>query len=392
MHIPSYRVNEEMKSEIASLWYVPANDGKETAFLIKCYTPTVKALIKGCGLKLYFGKCGKFLCTGVKIQDIPDSPVIISGIQRNIEEHQALIQSIKEKLFPLFLFNEMDICHAWANIELFDEDALSLIEFLGNPDDLYVGDFNKEASSALDCFQFTLDNDLSFKEAYKIPVIEITPKIYDWTTNRHYFYGNDGFQEIEISEIDEGGNFENTIYSALGAVFKCNLFRNPQVKSGNKIRELTDILAYHKYGSFLIECKDLSVIQAGYERNQNRRLAGIQQQISKAIKQLTGAAKAFLKGEKIYNSEGKEISVSRKIPPHCIILITELMHSGDWDAIVNQLIDAMNITNAFFHVIDLQELINILKICSGKAEKIDYNLIERCKLCLEKRSIHIRTV
>lgn len=391
MHIPSERIYKEMKSEIASLWYVPANDGKETALLIKCMSPTVKALIKGCPFQLQFGKCGNFLCIGVKIQDMPDTPVLISGIQRDREEHRALIQSIKEKKFPLFLFNEMDVCHAWTDIELSDQDASDLIEFLEDEDALYVGPFDKNASFALDCFQFTLDNAMHFKDAHSIPTLEITPKVYPWTTNHLYFYGNEGFQEIEISKIDEGGNFENTVYCALGEVFPPALYQNPQVKIGNKIRELTDIFASHEYGSFLIEIKDLSVIKAGYERNQDRRISGIQQQIEKAIKQLTGAAKAFLKGAKIYNSQGNEIIVDRTIPPHCIILITELMNSGNWDTIVNHLIEAMKSTGAFFSVIDLQELMTILKLCSGDPKLIDYNLMKRCELSVKKKSIHVRT-
>lgn len=50
MHIPSERIYNKMRSEAASLWYVPANDGEETAFLLKIPTPTIKALISGCSL------------------------------------------------------------------------------------------------------------------------------------------------------------------------------------------------------------------------------------------------------------------------------------------------------------------------------------------------------
>ena len=392
MHIPSERVYKEMVSEKASLWYVPANEGTETAFLIKCMSPIVKALIMGCSIQLQFGKCGNFLCTGVKIEDIPGKPILISGIQRHKEEHLALIQSIKKRRFPLFLFNEMDICHAWADIELSEKDASDLIDFLGDESSLYVGAFSKKACFALDCFQYTLDNTMSFNDAYSIPVFEVTPKVYEWTTNRIHIYGNEEFQKLEISDIDEGGNFEKTVYSALGSVFQSTLYKSPKVESGNNIRELTDIFAYYEYGSFLIECKDLSVIEAGYEREQDRRLSGIQKQIEKAIKQLTGATKAFSKCEKIYDFQDHEIDVDRTIPPHCIILVTELPDIGSWDNIVTHLIAAMKLTGAYFHVIDLLELINILKLCSCNPMLIDYNLIERCKLCIEKRSIHIRAV
>ena len=48
-------------------------------------------------------------------------------------------------------------------------------------------------------------------------------------------------------------------------------------------------------------------------------------------------------------------------------------------------------THGFFHLLDLRELITLLKGSSGKAELLDYNLMERCKLFAEHRSVHIRS-
>lgn len=103
MHIPSEKVYNKMRSEIASLWYVPANDGNETALIIKAPTPTIKAAILGCPLKLFFGKEDAYLCKAVMIEDVPGSPVIISGVQIEAEEHQALLKSVQQKSFPVFL-------------------------------------------------------------------------------------------------------------------------------------------------------------------------------------------------------------------------------------------------------------------------------------------------
>lgn len=102
MNIPIEKVYNQMRAEIASLWYLPANDGKETAFIIKAPTPTIKAVILGCNLKLIFGKEDSYLCNGVIIEDVPGSPVIISGVQVEAEEHQALLKSILQRKFPIF--------------------------------------------------------------------------------------------------------------------------------------------------------------------------------------------------------------------------------------------------------------------------------------------------
>ena len=82
----------------------------------------------------------------------------------------------------------------------------------------------------------------------------------------------------------------------------------------------------------------------------------------------------------------------RTIPPHCIVLITELMTSGNWDSITKQLLDAIEETGALFHLLDLREFITLLKQSSGKPELIDYNLVERCKFFCQKQSVFIRGI
>lgn len=86
-----------MISEPAFIWYVPANDRSELAILVKVPTPSLKALISGCTLKLLFGIDLPFLCTGAMIFDVPDVPIIISGVQRDAEEHEALVRFLSDR-------------------------------------------------------------------------------------------------------------------------------------------------------------------------------------------------------------------------------------------------------------------------------------------------------
>lgn len=391
MHIPSTRVYNEMNFEEASLWYVPANGGEALALLIKLPTSSIKALIVECPLKLYFGKKDYYLCNGVRILDIPDAPLFISGVQRESEEHSALIRAFKEREFPVFVYNEMDVCLAWTNIKIKEEDAFGVLDFLGQKTELYVGTFTKEASNALDCFCFSVDSTMMYPEAHIVPTLEITPVLESWRINDIYFFGVNDYHNIIINEKNEGEMFERAIWASLVSVFPLTLYKSPQVKIGSKMRELTDVFSYYTYGSFFIEAKDLSVLNAGYNRNQKRRTLGVQKQVKKAISQLVGASKAYLRGESIFGSSGTELKVNREKPPHCIVLITELMNWGDWSEIETQLFQAMKITGAFFHLLDLREFIAILKGSSGKAELFDYNLMQRCKLCVEESSIFIRS-
>ena len=380
-----------MRSEIASLWYVPANDGNETALIIKAPTPTIKAAILGCPLKLFFGKEDAYLCKAVMIEDVPGSPVIISGVQIEAEEHQALLKSVQQKSFPVFLFNEMDICVASSIIQLNFNDSEKILSFIKS-EKLYSGNFDSLASAVLDCFEYTLDKALPYQNVHEMDIVEIAPDIGEWETNKIYFLNQAIAQKTDIAEKDEGGIFERTIWGSLESVFPTTLYKSPKVKIGEKTRELTDVYAYYEYGSFLIECKDLSVIQAGYERNMDKRIGGIQKQIKKALKQLVGATNAFKRGDIILDNANKAIVVDRSQPPHCIVLITELITSGDWNEIAELLIDAVQQTGAFFHIIDFREFITLLKQSNGDPKLIDYNLMERCKICLEKRSVLIRGI
>lgn len=391
MHLPSERVRREMRSEEVSLWFVPANAGEEIALLIKAPSSTIKALIAGCPLHLLFGRKGAYLCAGVRILDMPDAPITISSAQREAEEHQALLRALQERRLPVFLFNEMDVCLAWTNLELTEEAALQAAEMLGDVETLYVGPFTPECSHALDCFCYSTDNTHTYPGAFTVPLVDIPTILQHWRTNYLSFIGFRGHHSIKIDDHNEGEMFERAVWASLESVFPFTLYKGAQVKIGNKTRELTDVLAFYEYGSFLIEAKDLSILQAGYERDQERRTKGVQKQIKKAIGQLVGASKAIARGERVFDADGEELNIVRDKPAHCIVLITELMHWGDWGEVETQLMDAIRSTGAFFHLLDLREFIMLLKGSSGKAPLFDYNLMERCKLFTQKGSVHIRS-
>ena len=197
---------------------------------------------------------------------------------------------------------------------------------------------------------------------------------------------------ISIDDRDEGEMFERAVWASLESVFPFNLYKGPRVNIGNETRELTDVLAFYERGVFLIETKDVSILQAGFERNVERRLKSVQKQVKKAIKQLIGASKSISRGDCIIDTNKNELFMIRDEPAHCIVLITELMHLGDWNEIEQQLIDAMDTTRSFFHVIDLSEFIRLLKGSNGQARFLDENLMERCKIFEKTRSVHIRGI
>jgi hypothetical protein len=391
MHIPSERIDKEMRSEEVSLWVVPANGGDEIAFLVKAPMSAIKALFAGCSMEFLLGRDGSYLCHGVRILDSPDAPLLISGAVTVKEEILAIKRLFQDRQCPLFLFNEMDVCLGWTYLEVSEEDACAINESVRNFESLQAGEFDRNFNHALDCFCYSADPTQFYSEAKEIPVVCMGLDIEPWRANKNHFIGVRESHVIEIDDSNEGDVLERAVWASLESVFPLTLYKSPLVRIGGKVRELTDVLSFHEYGNFLFESKDLSIFGSGYKRNQARRVSGVQKQITKAIRQLVGACKAINRGERVFSQNGVELGVVRDKPSHCIVLVTEIEGPGDWSRVVRELMTAMKDTGSFFHVLDLRELITLLKVSSGRADLLDCNLMERCRHAAKLCSVHIRS-
>ncbi|GGY05589.1 hypothetical protein GJV26_18290 [Massilia dura] len=391
MHIPSSRVYNQIHREEGGIWFVPANGGKETAVLIKAPTSALKALVAGAPLTFVFAIQDKYLCCGTRIYDVPGAPLLLCSIQRHNEEHATLRRIAAAGRSPIFLFNEMDVCVAWSDSMIANDEKAMLIDFLSIPEGFYSGKYPEAAPNFLDavCEATNLQKRITSTEDFL--AIETTVAHGPWASNMVSFPGIRDTQSIVIDDLNEGGVFESAIWASLESVFPFNLHRSPQVTIGKKQRELVDVTAFYEHGSFFIEAKDLSILASGFDRTRERRLAGIQKQAKKAIVQLTGACKAAKRGEKITDRHGNPILLNLNQPIHCIALLSDLMHEGDWKAIEKSLRDAVLETGDFYHILDLRELVTILKCSKGDQRLLDYNLMMRWEQFVKTGSVHIRS-
>lgn len=390
MHIPSARVYKEMQSEVASLWVVPTVGEGDVALLLKTTSASLKALVAGCPMSLVFGVQNNFLCAGARIHDIPNHPLFVCGVECHEEDVPTLGRILDIRNIPMFLFNELDVCVAWSNLMLTEAHAQEIRNTISESH-FYVGPFNKDASYALDCLCYSTDRTQGAEGATVIEFAEVPVTFEKWHANHISFIGVNDSQTVTIDDPNEGAVLERATWASLESVFPLTLHMSPQIKVGEKIRELTDVLASHEYGSFLIEAKDLSIFQSGFLREQSRRTNGAQKQTQKAIMQLIGASKAARRGDPIADKSGKPLCINLEQPFHCIVLLTELMHDGNWNEVEQQLRQAMVETGDFFHILDLQELITILKCSKGDPQLFDYNLMERCKHFAQSGTVHMRS-
>lgn len=216
-------------------------------------------------------------------------------------------------------------------------------------------------------------------------------QIEKWVAVNNHFLGAIESFSVNIEDANEGEMLERVIWASLESAFPTTLHKSPEVQIGKKRRELTDVFSTYEHGSFLIEAKDLSVYKTGLGKNLKDRTDSVQKQVRKAIKQLKGAVKAFSREDAIFDCKGEELTIDRSQPPHCIVLITELMECGDWSEVFKLMVEAIEGTGACFHLMDFREFMTIVKASSSKPELLDSNLMERCKLFCESPDVHIRS-
>lgn len=390
MHIPSARVAREMYSEPAAVWFVPANAGEELAFLIKAPTTCIKALVAGCRMSLVLSSYEGVLCARVRIYDVPGAPVLVCGVARHFEEHESLLRFAKDKASPVFLFNELDASVAWSNALLGEEESKRISNLLAGSE-LYTGPYTARESLVLDRFCVSVDPSLSAKIcASPIPFEELPVALEGWRSNLISYVGVGTHHDVLVGDPDEGGVFEAAAWASLEGMFTGSIWRAPTVKIGDSERELVDVLAYYPYGTFLIEAKDLAILSAGPTRQRERRVAGTIKQAKKAITQLVGASKAVRRREVVKDAGGRILAPVVTQPMHCIVLLTEMMHEGDWSQVARLRQRAISETGEFFHALDFAELNFMARIAKGRATNFDALLIERCRHFAERESVHLR--
>ncbi|MEZ4828788.1 MAG: hypothetical protein R3C61_21255 [Bacteroidia bacterium] len=384
---------KELMSEEVGVWYVSDEYGSK--MMIKIPSNAIRSLIKGCKIDLTFGKDEKggksYFHTGARIFDDAISHLNISNPNRHYREYKAIQNILNDECIIVEFYNEIVVCVATTELKIKIQERNRLLDFMGDINELYVGDYNSEISSSLDAFDFTLDASNPNKGTYKIPVVSVDCQLENWQNVNVTFVGISEAHELNVSNLDEGGTFEKQIWASLETLFNFGLYLNPEIVESNKKRELTDILAFYEYGVFLFETKALGVLNLDKEQTIERKVSNIQKQIRKAIGQLVGANKKVEKNLQIVSFNGKEIHFNRNIIPHCIVLVSELLPFREWTDLELEMMQTMVEENIYLHVLDFREFMNFVKAAGGNKENFDYYLMHRAEKFAEVKSIHIRS-
>jgi hypothetical protein len=300
-----------------------------------------------------------------------------------------LTEILRRESTPLFLFDELCRCVAWAEVSLEAGKVEEVEEMVGNIKDLYSGKTDSDVSRALDCLDLSVSPKRIISGARVVPVAEVGLTCGEFVHSEIYSYSIYESHAFNLENKDEGGGLEQSVWQLLESIFPLDIYRSPQVEDGKNYRELTDILCLSRFGLFLFEAKAISVYSSISDRDTERRVKNLQKQVRTGIKQLKGAVRAIRAGKKITTNVGTKIELDREIVPHAVVVVSELLHFGNWNEIVVDIIDTAKESNILIHVLDLREL-TLLVAASRESNLFDYQLMERFKHFVSFKSIHLR--
>tara|TARA_A100000171_G_scaffold36127_1_gene34793 strand:- start:1423 stop:2628 length:1206 start_codon:yes stop_codon:yes gene_type:complete len=388
------RLNLEIINEEASIWFMIDLYGTPTV-IIKAPSNTVKSIINGCNTEILVGidksRNAPIVHIGIKIFDFPENPMILSGSNRFEEDNIYLIKFLRSQESRVALYSELGICVALGNANLNQSMADRALKLVGDPLNLYIGDFSEEVMNSLDCFDFTVDKTRASKNVYEIEIISVDCIFNNWSDMIRDFIGLNTQEEFSIKDINEGSTLESQVWFSIEDLFHFNIHLNPQFSTKDGSKELTDILAFYELGIFIFETKCLSIYSTSSPPSLDRKVRNLQNHIKKAIRQLIGAKNKIQSKNEIFTKKGKLIDFNRYIIPHCTVLVSELIPFGDWTEIENEIIRATIEEKIYLHIMDFREFINFVKNSQGKKENLDYLFMDRAQGFAETRSIHMRS-
>ena len=386
------RIDKELRHERAGVWYI--SDSYGSKILVKLPSSTIKAIIKGCRFELLFAideDCTpKVLHTGLRIFDDQQNPQLVMNTQRFLRDHFALLKIMYLERVQVQFCNELSAVQTFGDLKLDEWDRHRVLAFLGNPKQMYVGDFNGRLNRSLDKFQAILNPREDESIEVNMRDLSIIGAYEHLENINHSFYGGEEPVHTNIGDALEGEQFEKEIFVVLQSLFTDRTYHAPKIKSKSSLRELIDIFAISDYGVFLIEAKALGVYEATDDRTMARKILGLQKQIKKAIGQLVGASKTIKEGQGIFDSNNSEIVFDRGLFPHGIVLISEMMHFGDWSSTVQLIIETMSECKMFIHVMDLQEFLQFIGYSNQDKDIFDSLLMQRAEKFVSNPKLHVR--
>lgn len=375
-------------SEQVGVWAYVDPDSESSVIVIKAAGTAAKSISRGAAVKLYLGVAGSsklFLGGGLKIYDTHDNPMLIPIFARTESEVIGWRNIVKGRNFRVVVMDEFDApvlggtgCLNRVSQTL--PKVLATASWISNAQALepfiesicHAIDPRYVHSTSMPAHVHDLELQLELKQTLIISASE------------------SGTFQYDLNDIDEGLTQEKHLHQHLHLSFGDNVFLSPRIERGKKIRELTDVLVVSKESTLFFESKALCLNHSKDESHYERRVGKVISHAKKAIGQLEGAVKSYRKPEhKVMNSAGTELPRSDSPNQTAIVVISEFVPHQNWESILKLIRHAYLKSDIRIVVIDLAELMRLLKISSYQKKNLGFLLNQRFIASLEYETLEI---
>lgn len=374
-------IANQITGQDAGLWFWEKFTKK---IIVKAPTHTIKEIYQGKEIFLYIKSEQYFsrdvLFTGVAINDFRENPAYIFGINRFKDEIKIIEKLFLEESLEIDFYNELGIAVLSAMLRVNDELRDTVFSEIRNCN---IDDEDFIVEPYLDKFQE------EYIKNRKIKHLELN--IDNFKVVNNHIIGQE-IIKYAIIDQDEGKLLEDKIFATLDNMFGTDLFHSPYFIRQNLKVELTDLFCFSDNGVFIIETKAMSVFNVNTNITTDRRIANLHKQIRKALKQISGVCNnLYTKEVSIYDSRNhQEIIFDRKICPHCIIIVDDLIPLGEnWHQILIEVFKQMIDNKCYTNILDVKEFIKLVKFSNNSKYNLDCFLLERCQAVISNENLFV---
>lgn len=398
MFLPNKHINLYLESENIGFWIDYSYEDKSVGIIVKIPFTAIKGILLNAKVEFHLAiasASSRHLCIGMTIYDIEENPAVYVTTIRDKREvkglHKLLYGSYDN--ITLTFYNEFTHPVVWADVKFEDgflEESKRLVNvgfsttksFKNSyeaSDSFYkkiIPDFvcNNEYDTQINSSYLKLENIKSILSSVVVP--GLSDLSYDLSEGEN---GSEGYVQEEM------------IAHALSYLFGDEVLRSPNIKQGDKTRELIDVAVIDSSSVLLIESKASAIIEKGKLVSLPRRNSNTYGLIKKAISQVEGVAKLCKNGV-VFFTDGKngEIMPSQNI--HIIIVVSEIIYD-DPDSQFNHSTNSIYDDNGCkVQLMDLGMLINFIKLSRMNKVRFWKKLDERFELSYKNLTYNIKDI
>jgi hypothetical protein len=342
------------------VWPELVNDGADVELAIKLTTDMIKALYKGAKMTLIIvvvriqGKAVRIV--GLLLEDQKDDPAFVHQPQTDATEVKLFDSLLRKERLWINVFDELVRPVLDGVMILNETEANHAKQELERTRPHYGGHAVSLLEKAMNLAMRDCRNWRSGKARIEADVWQ--PIAVELQQLRPVNVASAEAGEFSVTDQDEGGGLEKSVYLLLEANFPGSAHLSPQFLKGSIWREFCDVLVVTTDELFVFQSKVMPVLKRGTEQTNERRTATVLNNVRDALGQLYGSVRKLRLGNKIYTKVGLEIPIhlDSKKAIHGVVLLSTTNLPLPWAVVAKELEAEGTKVSAKFHVLDFIEL------------------------------------